>query len=65
MTYEYKKPCEVIKLDRYTGMVEMPTLLLMNRSLCIIGDIHFYDNWHISIVGNGIDEIVFDVHKYV
>lgn len=65
MEHEYKKPCEVIKLDRYTGMVEMPTLLLMNRSFRIIGDIHFYDNWHISIVGNGIDEIVFDVHKYV
>lgn len=65
MTYEYKKPCEVIKLDRYTGMVEMPTLLLMNRSFRIIGDIHFYDNWRMLLAGNGLDEISFDVHKYV
>ena len=65
MGHEYKKPCEVIKLDRYTGMVEMPTLLLMNRSFRIIGDIHFYDNWRMLLEGNGLDEIVFDVHKYV
>ena len=43
----------------------MPSLLLMNRSSHVIGKISRYDNWHISIVANGLDEIVFDVHKYV
>ncbi len=36
----------------------------MNRSFHIIGMVNRYDNWHISLVANGIDEIVFDVHKY-
>ena len=42
----------------------MPTLLLMNRSSHIIGKISRYDNWHISLVAQGTDEIVFNVHKY-
>lgn len=42
----------------------MPTLLLMNRSFDVIGKISRYDNWNISLVGNGMDEISFDVHKY-
>lgn len=58
------QPYEIIKLDKYTGRIEMPALLLMNRSFDIIGKISRYENWNISLVGNGIDEISFDVHKY-
>lgn len=36
----------------------------MNRSFDIIGKISRYDNWNISLVANGIDEISFNVHKY-
>ena len=42
----------------------MPSILLMNRSSHVIGRITHYDNWHVSIVAVGMDEIVFDVHKY-
>lgn len=42
----------------------MPTLLLMNRSFDVIGKISRYDNWNISLVGNGMNEVSFDVHKY-
>ncbi len=65
MEHEHKKPCEIIKMDRYTGMVKMPKLLLMNRSFHVIRDIPFYDNWRILLLGNGLDEIIFDVHKYL
>lgn len=60
-----KKPYDIIKIDKYTGKVEMPTLLLMNRSFNIIGKIPHYIDWNISLVGNGIDEISFSVNKYV
>lgn len=65
MEHGYKKPCEVIKLDRYTGMVNMPKLLLMNRSFHTIGRIFRYDNWRMLLEGVGLDEISFEVHKYV
>ncbi len=42
----------------------MPSILLMNRASHVIGRITHYDNWHVSIVAVGMDEIVFDVHKY-
>lgn len=60
----YKKPCKIIKIDKYTGKINIPTLLLMNRSFHTIGKISRYEDWHISLVGNGIDEISFNVHKY-
>lgn len=59
-----KNPCEVIKLDKYTNKIDSPTLLLMNRSFHVLGKIGRYDNWKITLVANGIDEINFDVHKY-
>lgn len=59
-----KNPYEVIKIDKYTGKIQSPTLLLMNRSFNIIGKISRYDNWNISLVANGMDEISFEVHKY-
>lgn len=58
------KAYEIIKIDKYTGKIKSPTLLLMNRSFDIIGKISRYDNWNISLVANGIDEISFNVHKY-
>lgn len=58
------KPCEIIKLDRYTGKIPLPSLLLMNPSFHIIGKISRYENWEIRIVANGLDEIIFYVHKY-
>ena len=62
--FRMKQPCEIIKIDKYTRRIEMPALLLRNRSFDIIGKISRYENWNISLVGNGIDEISFDVHKY-
>ncbi len=60
-----KQPYDIIKIDKYTGKIEMPDLLLMTRSFDIIGKIPHYTNWNISLTGNGIDEISFNVNKYV
>ncbi len=60
-----KQPYDIIKIDKYTGKIEMPDLLLMTRSFDIIGKIPHYTNWNISLVGNGVDEISFNVNKYV
>lgn len=60
-----KQPYDIIKIDKHTGKIEMPALLLMNRSFDIIGKIPHYANWNISLTGNGIDEISFNVNKYV
>lgn len=59
-----KKPCEIIKIDKYTGKIEPPVLLLLNRSFEKIGKIGRYENWNLSLAANSIDEISFDVHKY-
>ena len=58
------KPSEIIKFDKYLGRIQQPNILLMNRSFHILGKISRYDNWHASIVANGLNEIVFNVHKY-
>lgn len=60
-----KKPYDVIKIDKYTKKIQMPNLLLMTRSFNIIGKIPHYTDWNIALAGNGIDEISFNVHKYV
>ena len=59
------KPCDIIKIDKNTKKIKTPNILLMTRSFEIIGKISRYDNWNISLVGNGIDEITFTVNKYV
>jgi hypothetical protein len=64
-TNEIKKPYQVIKIDKYTKKIQTPNLLLMNRACNVIGKIPKYDDWNISLVGNGIDEISFTVPKYV
>ncbi len=60
-----KQPYDIIKIDKHTGKIEMPHLLLMTRSFDILGKIPHYTNWNISLAGNGIDEISFNVNKYV
>ncbi|MDE6759996.1 MAG: hypothetical protein K2J90_04855 [Lachnospiraceae bacterium] len=60
-----KQPYDIIKIDKYTGKIEMPDLLLMTRSFDIIGKISHYTNWNLSLAGNSIDEISFNVNKYV
>lgn len=52
----------IMAMDEQTKTVQAPTLLLETRSGHIIGQLK-YTNWHISFIGNGIDEISFDVHK--
>ncbi len=64
MNHNIKRPYDVIQIDRYTRKINTPALLLMNRSFQILGKINRFDNWNISLVGNGIDEISFNVHKY-
>ena len=64
MNYNIKRPCEIIKLDKYTGKIQTQTLLLMNRSFDIIGKISRFEDWKISLAANETDEIVFHVHKY-
>ena len=64
MKKHMKQPYDIIQIDKYTGKIKTPSLLLMNRSFCTIGKINNFDNWNISLVANGLDEISFDVHKY-
>lgn len=52
----------IMAMDEQTMTVQPPTLLLEKRSGEVIGQLH-YVNWNISFVGNGIDEISFDVYK--
>lgn len=52
----------IMAMDKQTMTVQPPTLLLEKRSGEVIGQLH-YVNWNISFVGNGIDEISFDVYK--
>ena len=53
-----------IKFDKTTGEFVKPTLLLQTRNGKFIGKIK-YDNFTASLKGNAIDEISFDIHKYV
>jgi len=61
----HKQPYDIIKIDKYTNKIQMPNLLLMTRSFDVIGKISNYSNWNISLVGNGMDEISFEVNKYI
>lgn len=59
-----KKPHSVIQFDKTTGELKRPTLLLRTKSGEYIGKLN-YTNLKMSLVGKGLDEISFDVHKYV
>ncbi len=64
MKQTIRQPCRIIRTDRYTGKVEPPSLLLMNRTFQPIGKIGRFENWHISLSANALDEICFEVHKF-
>lgn len=64
MKQNIKQPYEIIHIDKQTGAIKTPSLLLMNRSFQKIGKINNFDNWNISLSANAADEISFDVHKY-
>lgn len=59
------KPCNVIKIDKYTGKVERPILILRNKNFDELGAITNYENWHFEFHGNSINQISFSVSKYV
>ena len=52
-------------VGKNTKKIQTPNLLLTTRSFNVIGKISNFNNWKISLVGNGVDEISFDVHKFV
>ena len=54
-----------INVDKNNGRIKMPKLTLMTKSFETLGNISHFSNWNISVIGNGLDEISFDVHKYV
>lgn len=56
---------KLLHLDEYTNKILLPELLLMTKDFSVIGKIRHFTNWKASILGNSIDEISFDVAKYV
>ena len=56
---------KLIQFDEYTGNIPLPRLVLMTRSFEIIHTIPHFTNWRASIRGNELDEISFEVTKYV
>ena len=56
-------PCNVIKMDKFTNTIHLPSIILMNRNGKKYGKLR-YDNYKTSFVGVGIDEISFDIHKH-
>lgn len=61
---ELKKPYAVIRFNTSTGQLERPTFLLKTRTGHIIGKLKYTD-LNMSLVGKGVDEITFTVHKVV
>lgn len=55
----------LIRLDKNTSKLSNPELLLMTKDFQKIGKLGEYTNWNASVLGNSIDEISFDVAKYV
>lgn len=56
---------KLLHLDELTHKMSSPELLLMTKNFNKIGTIKYFTNWKVSILGNSIDEISFDVAKYV
>ncbi len=59
-----RPPHKIIQIDKRTGKIQVPSLLLMTRTFRKLGKVNNIDNWNISLTANGMDEISFDVHKY-
>lgn len=55
----------LIRLDKNTSKLSNPELLLMTKDFQKIGKLGEYTNWNVSVLGNSVDEISFDVAKYV
>ena len=58
-------PCNIIKIDKNTNRISSPNILLTKRNFDVIGKVSRYTDWDISIAGNNINEISFDVPKYI
>jgi len=62
----YGSPSRLITIDKHTEKIAYPNIILQGRSRDnVIGKISNYDNYNLSLVGVGIDEVSFDVPKYV
>lgn len=59
-------PCNIIRYDSEIGRLYDPTILLKTRSGKTLGNI-IYDkeSWNIKLSATELDEISFDVYKYV
>lgn len=53
---------EIFHLDKYSKTITSPNIILTTKNFKKIGLIK-YTNWNFSFVGNGMDEITFDVIK--
>ena len=62
---EHSRPNKLIKIDKHTNKVLLPSILLETRSGKVLGKISNYDKFSMSMVAIGVDEVTFDVHKYV
>lgn len=59
-----KKIGNAIKIDRRTGLIDPPSLILMSRSLSPLGKIGHYESLTLSLAADGMDEVSLDVHEY-
>ena len=57
-------PCNIIKFDSLTNSIEKPSFLLKNRNFDVIGKIK-YSALKMSIHGNGLDNVSFDVYRFL
>ena len=64
MAVFYKDLSRIIRLDKNISKIPSPELILKTRDFRTLGNIPNYTNWKVSIQGNTIDEISFDVAKY-
>lgn len=59
-----KNPSKIIRFDSSIGKLERPTLLLRSRTGSVIGKLK-YENLQISFIGKGMDQMSFEVHRFV
>lgn len=65
MAVFYKDLSRIIRLDKNISKIPSPELVLKTRDFRTLGNIPNYTNWRVSVLGNSIDEISFDVPKFV
>ena len=59
------KTNDFIEVDENNGRIVLPKLLLMTKSFEVISNINHFSNWNMSVIANGLDEISFEVNKYI